>query len=644
MRQITLKKPVASVSSLGGSARVVFAATFACFMSAASLSAQGSTNVFNDAVFWFRGGKDCVAANGYLQQGEFFDDLHADASTHDNHKMSMSTSYYTGDYAGFRANAVLRSEPVVFPALGKGVVKNMRVLRISNVAVKPKGIEKNYYFPLVVNPYSIFERYNISNQYTIVCRIRMDDNDNRDECLFRIGYDSSNSNGLYLAFAKSPQVEGTIDIGSRYIKGRCTPNSESGDTSFNFPIRIPTNTWVDVAAVVGDGRLRVGIAVPESLANHGNNSTIAFAETPMWTDNCPLLGDGKYRLFCANGQTAPKEANAADQTCFVGCVQQLAIWGKALTDQEVMEAFGMPRPALLRIGFDNENSHEFGGTRPGASQTIDGLGSWQNIANTMEAGDTWTVNFTALRDEAGLPQIFSIKSLPDSATAMIEPRLNNHSLGVMRIARNGRAFWPVPKDLITAGENTLVIERKNFGGRDFKMDAMELGGSLGVGKETQSGTDDQRTTPDRTATGVPSAADPNTQHWLQGLQPYKNNITNLHFCVWVDPDVVDKATSRFWTETQCADRNSTQTIHGDEEFRFYVNGVQKATRGCDTSWTETAVEFVPGELKGGWNDFEFIAPKPYTTCHWFFGYYRFETVLPSAFSFPPLPGLSIFIR
>lgn len=51
MRQITLKKPVASVSSLGGSARVVFAATFACFMSAASLSAQGSTNVFNDAVF-----------------------------------------------------------------------------------------------------------------------------------------------------------------------------------------------------------------------------------------------------------------------------------------------------------------------------------------------------------------------------------------------------------------------------------------------------------------------------------------------------------------------------------------------------------------------------------------------------------------
>lgn len=644
MRQITLGKSVSSASALVWRAAAISAAMLAVFISATPLSAHASPNVFDDAVFWFRGGRDCVSANGYLQQGEFFDDLHADDPTHDNHKMSMSTSYYTGDYAGFRANAVIRSEPVVFPALGRGVVKNMQVLRISNVAVKPSGITKNYYFPLVVNPYSIFERNNISNQYTIVCRIRMDDNDNRDECLFRIGYDSSNSNGLYLALAKSPQDEGTIDIGSRYIKGKCTPNSESGDTSFNFPIRIPTNTWVDVAAVVGDGRLRVGIAVPESSANHGNNSTIAFAETPMWTDNCPLLGDGKYRLFCANGQTAPKEANAADQTCFVGCVQQLAIWGRRLEDQEVMEAFGMPRPALLRIGFDNGNSHEFGGTRSSATQTIDGLGSWQNIANTMKVGDVWTVKFTPLRDEVGLAQILYIKSLPGSATAAIEPRLNGQSLGERRMAKNGRAFWPVPKDLVVAGENTLVIERKNGGGDVFKMDAMELGGSLGVGKETQSGTDDQRATPDRTATGVPSAADPNTQHWPQGLQPYKNNITNLHFCVWVDPDVVDKATSRFWTETQCADRNSTQTIHGDEEFRFYVNGVQKATRGCDTSWTETAVEFVPGELKGGWNDFEFIAPKPYTTCHWFFGYYRFETVLPSAFSYPPFPGLSIVIR
>jgi hypothetical protein len=116
-----------------------------------------------------------------------------------------------------------------------------------------------------------------------------------------------------------------------------------------------------------------------------------------------------------------------------------------------MAAFGMPRPALLRIGFDNGNSHEFGGTRSGDAQTIDGLGSWQDIASTMKVGDTWTVNFNTLRDEAGLAQILSVKSLPDSATATIEPRLNGQSLGERRIAKNGRAFWPVPKNLIVEG-------------------------------------------------------------------------------------------------------------------------------------------------------------------------------------------------
>ena len=105
------------------------------FIACLAFAANGATNVFDDAVFWFRGGKDCVTADGYMQQGEFFDDLHANDASHNNHKMPMSTSYYTGDSAPFRANAVFRSERVVFPALGTSVAKDMQVLHISNVAV-----------------------------------------------------------------------------------------------------------------------------------------------------------------------------------------------------------------------------------------------------------------------------------------------------------------------------------------------------------------------------------------------------------------------------------------------------------------------------------------------------------------------------
>ena len=369
----------------------------------------------------------------------------------------------------------------------------------------------------------------------------------------------------------------------------------------------------------------------------------------MRTDNYELLEDPNdeyYMLFCRDGQKLPKQASATDRTCFIGSVQQMAIWKRALEDQDVMGAFGMPRPAIFRTGFDNGDSNEFGGTRSGATQTIDGLGSWQGVWNTLKAGDTWTVNFTALRDEAGLPQIFSIKSLRGSP-AKIEVTLtnasHNTSLGENRVGSAGRTFWPVPENLITEGANTLIIKRKDGGSRDFLIDAMELGGSLGVGMITASSTDDGRTDPRLTRTGVPSAADPNTQHWPQELMPY-SGITNLHLRVWVDPDVAEKASFVFRTAAQAANRNSTQTATGAEYFSIYVNGTYTTKLTATNKWRTYEPTFGPGALRGGWNDFEFITPEAYSGCHWYFGYFRFETVLPSAFGFPPQSGLGVILR
>ena len=89
-----------------------------------SAAAQGAPNVFDDAVFWFRGGKD-KNGDGYMRhQGEFFDDLHADDATHANHQMGVQTYSSPAIADGFKANAVFRQEKVVFPALGRQVVKN----------------------------------------------------------------------------------------------------------------------------------------------------------------------------------------------------------------------------------------------------------------------------------------------------------------------------------------------------------------------------------------------------------------------------------------------------------------------------------------------------------------------------------------
>ena len=284
------------------------------FAACLAFAAHGSTNVFNDAVFWFRGGRD-LNGDGYMQKGEFFDDLHANDNSHANHQMSMASDQYTGQYNSlFTGNAVLQNEDVVFPALGTNFVKNMQVLHIS---CDKKG--GSYYFPFDVNPYSIFANNSISNEYTIVSRIKIeDDGISREQCLFRIGYDASDKKGLYLALGRIKSSDGSWD---KYIKGYFTPNSSSASSSHAFTIQIPSNTWVDVAAVVGNGNLRIGVAAPESSSIHDNNPTIAFAQTPMWTENCTLLGDGKYKFFCLEGQTNFATAVTMDQTAFIGSVR-----------------------------------------------------------------------------------------------------------------------------------------------------------------------------------------------------------------------------------------------------------------------------------------------------------------------------------
>ena len=602
------------------------------FVMCLAFAAHGSANVFDDAVFWFRGGKDCVKVDGYMQTGEFFDDLHANDTNHVNHKMPMTS--YTGNYGGFKENVAFINESVVFPALGTDVAKSMQVLHISNVGKKNTD-KKTYYYPPVVSPHCIFDSNKISNKYTIVTRVKLDNYD-RTECLFRIGYNGSEKQGMMLGFEK----RNNFYSGCKGLMAYCTPDSDGSSAKFQFDdLPVPTNTWVDIAVVVGDGNLRVGIATPVSLPRHSNNPTIAFAQTRMWTDNCPLLSSDRYFLFGQNNLSAPKE-DVNSTFYFTGSVQQMAIWGRALSDQEVMAAFGMPRPTIFRTGFDNGSSNEFGGERSGSSQTIDGLGSWQDVSDTMLAGDEWTVNFNALRDEAGLPQIFSIKSLSDSAAAQIEPILNTTSLKERRVAENGRTFWPVPQDLIVEGANTLIIKRKDGGAGTFKMDAMELGGSLGVGTEADS-TDDGRTPPDRTAKGVPSAADPNLQHWPKELQP-SLGVTNLRFRVWVDPDVVNMASFKFRTRTQLEAR-SGETLHGDEKFTLFVNGEKEDDHGTDTEIEPINLDFAPGELIGGWNIFELKSAPPYDTCRWHVGYYRFETILSRGFSLPP-PGMAVIIR
>ena len=125
--------------------------------------------------------------------------------------------------------------------------------------------------------------------------------------------------------------------------------------------------------------------------------------------------------------------------------------------------------------------------------------------------------------------------------------------------------------------------------------------------------------------------------------PY-SGVTNLHLRVWVDPDVAEKASFTFRTAAKAANRSSTQTASSSNYFSVYINGMYDVKLNANANWTTYKPTFNPGELRAGWNDFEFITPEAYQGVHWYFAYFRFETVLPSAFGFPPPPGMRIIVK
>ena len=582
------------------------------------------STIFDDAVFWFRGGKECVTANGMMEEGEFFDALHANDLNHPNHKLPIYS---------YPENALFRTEQVVFPTLGKDIAQEAQVLHITDVTKAVDGV--NYRHPLAINARQLLVGNNISNHYTFVARLRLDRLDSID-WLFAIGYNGAETSrkGILFGFEKK-------DDKHKYVIFYRPADSSSKNGKVNFTdLYVATNTWFDLSVVVGSGKVRVGWTM-ENKDKNGNttNTQVYFNESSMWTDNCTFVdGNSPYRFFAEKAYSTEEASPSSGN--FEGSVHQLAIWNRVFTDAEVVEAFRMTsRPQVFSVGLDNGASNEFAPERKGSAQTIEGLSldCWQEVTDTMVAGDVWTINFPVMASESEtkgplVPYVFSLRSLPDSETATLQVSLNGRSLGRRHIGKSSKAYWPVAAGLFVSGQNTLTIRRTDKRNGAFKVDSMELGGALAVGWENGGTTD----IGSAATWKKPSADCPNPTYWWNTLQTYdkKNEVT---LRLWVDPDLKDKCPATLQLRTKCLDRSGSQKIKGTEFFTISVKGKEKGRRDCYNQFSITKLIFEPGELDAGWNEIV-LRTEQTGTCYWQIDYYRFWLTLDEGFTDPPAPG------
>ena len=279
--------------------------------------------------------------------------------------------------------------------------------------------------------------------------------------IFSVGYDWTNDRGTGLG----------ID-GSRHIVAYC------GRATLYFalpegqePFR--AGEWMDLGYTMSNGWCRVFVQREGGgfLSLGAQNSHSTGSGTAQTT----------LHLGTSNNYAAYQEEKYVG---FRGLVHQIAVWRRALTEDEVMSAFAWPRRDLFRLGAANGTSYDFAGTED--VFTIPENGAFHDAKPTiMTSGGTYTVKFSVPSDQVNKNQLLRVVTTQASSDAVLSVELNGKSVFYFNkerekietlVAASGEiSEFGVHKSFLKEGENVLVLKRVDANDGALEFDALSLG-------------------------------------------------------------------------------------------------------------------------------------------------------------------------
>jgi hypothetical protein len=586
---------------------------------AAMAAACAFGGVYDDCVYLFEGGLD-ANGNGYAATGEIRDELHANPS----HANNQGTVY------GYADGAIFRNEPVPYQSAGLST-QNVQCLYLTQPR-KINGSTTNYYPNIIKMPF--LADACPTNIYTGVFRVRLDRDPlgNNAAWLMNFGY-TKNSNGQGLLFGFSWNANSNAYTMTSHATG-------SSGKSFGIA-DVPTNMWFDVAVVVTGNvvtvyRVYTGRGSPKTGTTAGLDDIVSYSAT-LKSSSMPFpnltMARGNTWLGAQAGYTSEQNFTTADSDInskkyFSGSVRRIAVWNRVLTAAEVREAFGRPRPDIVRIGAANGNSDEFA-SDAAATATVDAMGSWRDLPANLRAGDVRNVTFSLSANETNMPQLLRIKTLSGGGSGTLRVSLNGTAVASKLIAAGQTFVATLPKQAFVTGANTLTLARTDAGGAAIAIDSLAVGGSWQVGK------DDRKTgefTYGVALTGYDSYV--NTLMWNRAANAKTSGSSTFNLYVTVPEEAVARYGLRYETRTSNA---YELTSTPDTKLSVSVNGVTKQEftgLGGSANWQDIVLEFAPGELPAGRNNIKFSITKG--GCY-YFDFHRFQLV-------PPADGTFLFIR
>ena len=436
------------------------------FVTVATIPGAATAGAFNDAVFWCRGALD-ANGNGYPDQGDFPDALHAGDSSYYGHN---GYSFYKSSEPTRRLQ--ISAEDVVDPATCRQLGVH-QCLKFTQPLYDNDGATWIDEQAFLVTPALNSAKPHDADGWTFYIRFRPDGgvrlaNDADTQLLFNY-YNSwaANGGGAMLWLRGSP-TNGyfSVQLGSN---DRSLTGMQGGQYS------LCTNKWTDVIVSKKGDTVDV-YSIREGGRLYHTTYTYSRTESGFYS-NCVL---GRYQSNAgAHAYTASSTYN------FCGSVHDLAIWPRALSNAEAMEIIRPTGTEKFRLGANNGSSLEFTGT---GSPTVDPDSSdgWRSALATIGAGQSQSVRFNMKKDEVSLDEMLVLKGAPGSARGRLALMLNGSNVGTVAVGPARTVASHVEKGSLVEGENILTLS--NVSGEAIGIDSITFGGSWQLLEEDDKGS------------------------------------------------------------------------------------------------------------------------------------------------------------
>ena len=414
--------------------------------------ATGNANAFNDAAFYFRGARQ--ALNSYLDDYEFANALYVGAA--------YNPPGDTFTVGGSRANIAVETIDVPAPYAGK-TLKNRSVVHFKQPlnADTTKASTSNI---TLSQPVAATNKAS----YTVMVRFKLDSRINPDPeatgqiTLLELGYGWSAPSGLSL------QLRGPADnLWVRALHGGDA--DDFTDMQSDSTKTLKAGEWVDMALVVSGRDNYLYYKTESGELYTGRKDANVGLTTATW---------GLYKLALggpANADGVGSSAAIASTTCFRGWYQQVAVWDRALSRDEVLNAFrdGCDEGDEWRIGVANDMSLEFAGSGAASLGTVN---DWKDMKGSLaSASDSVTVNFDLAADSYAKMRTFKFKSTSLSPDGTFDLAVNGRMVAQGVAATAGQsAAVTVPGGFFAFGANKLVVTRTDANAGKMEIDCLSL--------------------------------------------------------------------------------------------------------------------------------------------------------------------------